>query len=215
MGGTSDIRPVDQAVGHRIQALRKKASLSVKDLSVALDVAQTQVLKFEAGEDQVSVTMLMKIADVLDVSMLDLFPQEARTKGMSKSQRFRNRTIDPTDCEIGQRIRYFRRNVGLSVVQVVEKVDLSHQKIQKYERGHDRITTGRLMALRALFDVPIVDFFPEQKKSFEGNAVETADLLRQINTPEGRELNEAFSRLKGSFLRQSIVAMANAIARAR
>ncbi len=42
-----------------------------------------------------------------------------------------------------------------------ESLDLSFQQIQKYERGIDRISVGRLVHLAHVLEVPITYFFEE------------------------------------------------------
>jgi len=48
---------------------------------------------------------------------------------------------------IGERIRYYRTDRGLTQNQLAEKINVSFQQIQKYENGHTNISVNRLMQL--------------------------------------------------------------------
>lgn len=58
---------------------------------------------------------------------------------------------DAIDHAIGSKIHELRLSMGLSRQQLAAKIGVTHQQLQKYEQGSNRITLGRLVALaRAL-----------------------------------------------------------------
>ena len=63
------------------------------------------------------------------------------------------------DAEIGRRIRTLRQTRGLTMEQVADQLGVSHQQIQKYETGYNRVSAARLFELAQVFDVPISAFF--------------------------------------------------------
>ena len=65
----------------------------------------------------------------------------------------------PVDIEVGRRARECRTLEGMSQTAVAEKLGLTFQQLQKYERGHNRISASRLYELAQLFDVPVSYFF--------------------------------------------------------
>ncbi|MDH3595449.1 MAG: helix-turn-helix transcriptional regulator [Rhodospirillales bacterium] len=65
------------------------------------------------------------------------------------------------DSHVGGRLRERRILLGLSQTRLGESLDLSFQQIQKYERGIDRISVGRLVHLAHVLEVPITYFFEE------------------------------------------------------
>lgn len=71
--------------------------------------------------------------------------------------RTKNRNLD-TDKSIGERVRLRRTMLGLSQTELGNKVGLSFQQIQKYERGTNRITAAFLLELAEILDVPITFF---------------------------------------------------------
>jgi transcriptional regulator with XRE-family HTH domain len=69
--------------------------------------------------------------------------------------------IRPCDVDrhVGQRIRMQRILVGMTQQQMAMQIGVSCQQLHKYERGADRITAGRLLAIARALDVDVADFF--------------------------------------------------------
>lgn len=58
------------------------------------------------------------------------------------------------DRLIGARIRERRRELGLTLVQLGALIGVAHQQLQKYERGTNQISVGRLLKLANALDAP-------------------------------------------------------------
>ncbi|HEV7368994.1 helix-turn-helix transcriptional regulator [Arenibaculum sp.] len=65
------------------------------------------------------------------------------------------------DVHVGQRLRLRRMLKGISQERLGEKLGLTFQQIQKYERGINRIGASRLYEIAQILDVPIGYFFEE------------------------------------------------------
>ena len=52
------------------------------------------------------------------------------------------RDIDPVDIRVGQRIRAYRLDRRMSQSALGDKIGVSFQQIQKYERGTNRVSAG-------------------------------------------------------------------------
>ncbi|MFZ2632581.1 MAG: helix-turn-helix transcriptional regulator [Desulfosalsimonadaceae bacterium] len=65
------------------------------------------------------------------------------------------------DIKIGDRIKNLRKNLGLSQIDLAEKISLSFQQIQKYEKGQTKITVDRLQQISEALNVSIRSFFTE------------------------------------------------------
>ena len=89
-----------------------------------------------------------------------------------------------TNTEIGKRIRFFRKQKGLTQMQLAEKVGVSFQQIQKYETGRDRISVDRLQQIAQAIEVPISYFFTD----FE-------DHLIQEKTPTYRLISKELEEI--------------------
>jgi transcriptional regulator with XRE-family HTH domain len=111
----------------------------------------------------------------------------------------------PRDEEIGRRIRTRRLTVGMSQSALGEKLGITFQQVQKYEKGVNRIGSGRLEELAQILGVPVGFFFDDK-----------ADDVRPIydlaNTAQTMRLLQAFSAIKAPETRQALVNLAVQIA---
>jgi transcriptional regulator with XRE-family HTH domain len=65
------------------------------------------------------------------------------------------------DRKIGVRIKQIRKSRGLSQIELAERVGISFQQIQKYEKGVANITVSRLQQLSEALGIHITSFFEE------------------------------------------------------
>ncbi len=72
---------------------------------------------------------------------------------------------DPVDKHVGNRLRVRRSLLGLSQEKLAEAISLTSQQIQKYEKGMNRISAGRLFEFSKILGVPITYFYDK----IEGN----------------------------------------------
>ncbi|MCK6417401.1 MAG: helix-turn-helix domain-containing protein [Alphaproteobacteria bacterium] len=77
--------------------------------------------------------------------------QKRKTKG----------SPDSVDVHVGNRLRIRRSLLGLSQEKLAEAVGLTFQQVQKYERGINRISAGRLFQFSRILDVPITYFYEQ------------------------------------------------------
>ena len=76
---------------------------------------------------------------------------------MAKSYRTeRDRQIDE---HVGERVRLRRILLGHSQEKLADRLGLTFQQVQKYERGSNRIAASRLYKLASILDVPVNFFF--------------------------------------------------------
>lgn len=66
---------------------------------------------------------------------------------------------DPIDAHVGRRLRARRSLLGMSQAKMAEAIGLTFQQIQKYERGMNRISAGRLWQFSINLEVPIEYFY--------------------------------------------------------
>ena len=78
---------------------------------------------------------------------------------MAKEKRKTKGTPDSVDVHVGQRLRVRRSLLGLSQEKLAEAIGLTFQQIQKYERGMNRISAGRLFQFSRILEVPVAYFF--------------------------------------------------------
>lgn len=70
-------------------------------------------------------------------------------------------TPNNVDVHVGQRLRVRRSLQGMSQEKLAEAIGLTFQQIQKYERGVNRISAGRLFEFSKILDVPIAYFYDQ------------------------------------------------------
>jgi transcriptional regulator with XRE-family HTH domain len=70
--------------------------------------------------------------------------------------------IDENDVNqyAARQLLMLRQTTGISQKRLGEEVALSPQQVQKYERGHNRLSVGKAMQFAEAFDVSILVFYP-------------------------------------------------------
>lgn len=87
--------------------------------------------------------------------------------------------------EIGRKIRQLRKGLGLSQSELAEKIGVSFQQVQKYEKGLTRVSVMRLQQISEVFGVNIASFFEKGK-----NLPKVSDFTLEYTS--GEELRETF-----------------------
>jgi predicted transcriptional regulator len=67
----------------------------------------------------------------------------------------RKRRAGSEDVEIGRKIRALRLQRGLSQTSLAEGIGLTFQQVQKYEKGTNRVSAGRLQKIAEMLDTPV------------------------------------------------------------
>lgn len=71
----------------------------------------------------------------------------------------KQRNPTKVDNYFGARIRMRRMEQQISQTDLGEKLGVSFQQVQKYEKGANRVSAGRLMEIAAALEVPISYFY--------------------------------------------------------
>ena len=72
-----------------------------------------------------------------------------------------SRRPNPIDVHVGSRVRFRRMLLGMSQEKLGEKLGLTFQQVQKYEKGINRIGASRLFDLSQVLGVPVQFFYEE------------------------------------------------------
>ncbi|WP_290491076.1 helix-turn-helix domain-containing protein, partial [Hyphomonas sp. UBA4508] len=70
-----------------------------------------------------------------------------------------NKLPSGIDRVVGQRIRWRRKELKLTQEKLGELLGLTFQQVQKYEKGVNRVSAGRLFEMSTAMGVPITYFF--------------------------------------------------------
>ncbi len=126
------------------------------------------------------------------------------------------------DAHVGGRLRERRILLGFNQTRLGESLDLSFQQIQKYERGIDRISVGRLVHLAQALDVPITYFFEELSGLDESTPEVLKSALKSdksdtipadpMSTTETLELVQAYYQIEQPELRKRVFNLIRSLA---
>ncbi len=125
---------------------------------------------------------------------------------------------NPVDVHVGGRVRMRRILINLSQEKLGDRLGLTFQQVQKYEKGSNRISASRLWQMAQILGVPVAFFFDDlpkeatrQQPGFGESAGEGA-LMDFLSSTEGFQLNLAFSRIEDPAVRRKLVELAKALA---
>ena len=71
------------------------------------------------------------------------------------------RRPDALDRLIGRNIRVCRAARGWTQTELADRIGVTYQQVQKYERGSCRISASRLYRMALVLGQPVVSFFGE------------------------------------------------------
>jgi transcriptional regulator with XRE-family HTH domain len=112
---------------------------------------------------------------------------------------------DLIDVEVGQRIRIQRLAAGLSQSELAERIGVTFQQVQKYEKGMNRVGAGRLTKIARVLNVPVGSFF-DGREEIEQVALQGFDSpLAAMAQPYAYRLLRAYATISDPDLRQTIV----------
>jgi transcriptional regulator with XRE-family HTH domain len=135
-----------------------------------------------------------------------------------------SRRPNPIDLHVGSRVRLQRMLLGMSQEKLGERLGLTFQQIQKYEKGINRIGASRLFDLAQVLGVNVQFFYDEAPgatgaseigyASAGGFAERSADnyVVDFLSSREGIELNKAFVRITDPKVRRSLVELVRSVA---
>lgn len=132
-----------------------------------------------------------------------------------------NRSSSPVDAHVGAKLKTRRNLMGLSQDELASQVDVTYQQVQKYENGMNRIGASRLYEISKVLKVTVGYFFEglaneEKRQGFAENEQAAFEAGNDdiLNRKETYDLIRSYYQIKDVKLRQQILEMAKAMARA-
>jgi len=109
----------------------------------------------------------------------------------------------PADLLVGQNIRIWRLQRGLSQTELGQRIGVTFQQVQKYEKGTNRVGASRLSQIADILQVPLSTLF-------EGTAQISHAPLEQppqalLVKPHALRLLKAFHELPSDALRMAVL----------
>lgn len=117
--------------------------------------------------------------------------QEPETAGLTNQQ---------VDKFVARKIRERRIALGFTQQMLAKRIKVTYQQAQKYERGTNRVTAGRLFEIARVLGVPVSYFFEGIEEG--GTETETSmprrhcmDLVRNFSKIENTKHQDAVRQL--------------------
>ena len=112
--------------------------------------------------------------------------------------------------EFESRLRLLRARHGMSQQDLARALGLSFQQVQKYEKGMNRIGSGRLYRISEIFQVAIQYFFEEIPEDHKTSSEELAKrdfskMDEMLWRREGLRLNQAYASISDSSVRKRVL----------
>ena len=118
------------------------------------------------------------------------------------------RRSGPLDAMVGARIRMFRVDRGMSQTMLAERIGVTFQQIQKYERGANRVGASRLSQIASVLDVSVGELFESSRTGSSG----LNSPIRLLAEPGALRVLKAYARTTSPRVRSCIAKLVESIA---
>ena len=126
---------------------------------------------------------------------------------------------NPVDIAVGSRVRMRRAMLNMTQEQLGEKLGITFQQVQKYEKGMNRIGASRLQQIATILSVPVSFFFEETKSvPMPGYSAGLAEeggsgyYSSEASSGDGLALAKAFSRIADPRVRRRVIDLVETLA---
>lgn len=107
------------------------------------------------------------------------------------------------DKMVGKRLKERRLFMGLSQMELSSQIGVSFQQLQKYEKGKNRISAGKLFYVAKILNTEISYFYSDEEQSQQQL---NEDIFGQTieQRKEAYQLLSSFSKIKDPKIRELI-----------
>jgi transcriptional regulator with XRE-family HTH domain len=120
-------------------------------------------------------------------------------------QPLQTKSITQVDQHVGSRVRMRRLMLKLSQSGLADRIGVTFQQVQKYEKGMNRIGASRLQQIASALQVPVAFFFETPSPPPVAEDQSLATLNHFMSTRDGLTLARAFMKIGDTQLRRLIV----------
>ena len=124
----------------------------------------------------------------------------------SDAVKFKPRSSGRPDIEMGKKIRLRRVEQRLSQSDLGEKLGVSFQQVQKYEKGVNRVGATRLQQIATALDVSVTFFYDGDGKTKE------VESLLFLDSTFSLRLLRAYSKIQDQVIQRHMVSLMEAVA---
>ncbi|KRB62034.1 hypothetical protein ASE04_19310 [Rhizobium sp. Root708] len=123
-----------------------------------------------------------------------------------------SKTAAKVDSEVGARIKMRRKVLGMSQTSLGEKLGVTFQQVQKYEKGMNRVGSSRLQQIACALGTTPAALFGQFEGDQATKMVEVQAIEQLVRSSEGFALNVAFVKIRDEQVRRSIIALVKSLA---
>jgi transcriptional regulator with XRE-family HTH domain len=124
-----------------------------------------------------------------------------------------SRRVEAWDVEVGRRIRARRIECELSQEELGGELGITFQQVQKYEKGANRVSAGRLRRIGDILQVPITFFYDSGAPARSGQTrFEPTRLFDVLENRDSLQLVTAFNRISDRNFRRALVRVVENVA---
>ena len=116
------------------------------------------------------------------------------------------------DVHVGKTIRIQRLLRKVSQTELGDRVGVTFQQIQKYEKGSNRVSASMLVEIAGALSVDVRTFFDDLTATAANANDNPAPSEEFVISREGVQLNAAFFSIKNEQLRKKILKLVQALA---
>ena len=102
---------------------------------------------------------------------------KARTRTVPGS-----RSPNDIDLLVGRKLRKLRLEAGLTLQDLAQQIGVSHQQLQKYETGSNRISVGMLAVIAEALGAGIMEFFEDGDKPASAKKSKADEIRNECET---------------------------------
>ena len=117
------------------------------------------------------------------------------------------RRIQDTDVAIGERIRARRNQIDISQETLGGALGVSFQQIQKYEKGLNRISSGRLIQLANALQCSATDLIGGCEKG----SIKSTPFSQYAASKEGVAIINAMARIPSPAVRRQLISFVESL----
>jgi transcriptional regulator with XRE-family HTH domain len=121
----------------------------------------------------------------------------------------RKRRAGAEDVEIGRKIRALRLERGLSQSGLAEAIGLTFQQVQKYEKGANRVSAGRLQQIADVLNVPVTYFYSGMGAKAKKDAAPSG--IAFLQTKGALRLLRAYTEIGSRTTKYALVVLAESL----
>jgi len=132
------------------------------------------------------------------------------TDETATSGKMKKRRAGPADVEIGRKIRALRLERGLSQTDLADGIGLTFQQVQKYEKGTNRVSAGRLVQIADKLNTPIMFFYGSAKPGSKKMGARDSGLAL-IQTKGAVRLLRSYAGIQSRATKYALVVLAESL----